>query len=55
LVGQGSLLLALLVAAWGMASPILWARTGRDRFFTATLAAILAQFALVTLAGSALV
>ncbi len=55
LIGHGSLLLALLLAACGMVSPILWARTGRDRFFTATLGAILAQFALVTLAGLALV
>ena len=55
LVGHGSLLLALLFAASGMVAPALWARTGRDRFFTATLGAILAQFALVTLAGLALV
>jgi cytochrome c-type biogenesis protein CcmF len=54
-IGHASLLLALLLAAWGMVSPILWARTGRDRFFTATLGAIVAQFALVTLAGLALV
>jgi len=55
LVGHGSLLLALLFAASGMVAPALWARTGRDRFFTATLGAILAQLALVTLAGLALV
>lgn len=55
LIGDGSLLLALVLAVCGMVSPILWARTGRDRFFTATLGAILAQFALVTLAGLALV
>jgi cytochrome c-type biogenesis protein CcmF len=55
LVGSASLLLALLVAVSGMVVPILWARTGRDRFFSATVGAILAQFALVTLAGLALV
>src|SRR3989338_4591178 len=28
LVGHGSLVLALLLAAWGMVGPMLWARTG---------------------------
>ena len=51
LVGHGSLILALFLAAWGMVGPMLWARTGRDRFFTATLGAIVAQFVLVTVAG----
>jgi len=55
LVGHGSLILALFLAAWGMVGPMLWARTGRDRFFTATLGAIVAQFVLVTVAGLALV
>ena len=55
MVGFASLLLALLAAAAGMAIPILWARTGRDRFFSATVGMILGQFALVTVAGLALV
>ncbi len=51
-IGFGSLLLAFLLAATGMVTPILWGRTGRDRFFTATLGAIVAQFVLVTVASS---
>lgn len=53
-VGYGCLVLALLLAVWGMVAPLLWGQTGRQGFFTATLGAIVGQFALVTLAGLAL-
>jgi cytochrome c-type biogenesis protein CcmF len=54
-IGNASLLLALLLAAGGMVAPVVWSRTGRDRLFAVTLGTILAQFALVTVAGFGLV
>ncbi|MGH7770467.1 MAG: heme lyase CcmF/NrfE family subunit [Candidatus Binatia bacterium] len=54
-IGHTSILLAFLLALWGMASPIIGHRTGKAFFFTATRAAILGQFALVTLGSLALI
>jgi cytochrome c-type biogenesis protein CcmF len=54
-VGHTSIVLALLCALWGVASPILSARLGHERYYTAARAAILGQFLLVTLAASALI
>ena len=54
-VGHISIVLALLCALWGVASPILSARLGHERYYTAARAAILGQFLLVTLAASALI
>ena len=54
-VGHISIVLAVLCALWGVASPILSARLGHERCYTAARAAILGQFLLVTLAASALI
>jgi cytochrome c-type biogenesis protein CcmF len=54
-IGHTSILLALLLALWGMAAPIIGHRTGKAVFFTATRAAILGQFALVTLGSLTLI
>ncbi len=54
-VGYTSLLAALVLAGWGMAAPLLGARTGREGFFVSARAAILGQFALVTLAALSLI
>lgn len=54
-VGYTSILAALALAGWGMAAPLLWARTGREGFFASARAAILGQFALVTLASLSLI
>jgi cytochrome c-type biogenesis protein CcmF len=54
-VGHISIVLAVLCALWGVASPILSARLGHERYYTAARAAILGQFLLVTLAASALI
>jgi cytochrome c-type biogenesis protein CcmF len=54
-VGHISIVLALLCALWDVASPILSARLGHERYYTAARAAILGQFLLVTLAASALI
>jgi len=54
-IGYGSLLLATLLAVAGMIAPILWRRTGRNAFFASALAAIVGQFAFVTVAGLTLV
>jgi cytochrome c-type biogenesis protein CcmF len=54
-VGHISIVLALLCALWGVASPILSARLGHERYYTAARAAILGQFLLVALAASALI
>ncbi|HXV78972.1 MAG TPA: heme lyase CcmF/NrfE family subunit [Candidatus Binatia bacterium] len=54
-VGNISIVLALLCALWGVASPILSTRLGHERYYTAARAAILGQFLLVTLAASALI
>jgi cytochrome c-type biogenesis protein CcmF len=54
-IGHTAIILALLFACWGIVSPILGSRRNRDRFFAYTRLAILAQFALVTCAASALI
>ncbi|HEY2988914.1 MAG TPA: heme lyase CcmF/NrfE family subunit [Candidatus Binatia bacterium] len=54
-IGHTSVLLALLLALWGMTAPILGYRTGKPGFFAATRVAILGQFFLVTLASLALI
>ncbi|HEY5542350.1 MAG TPA: heme lyase CcmF/NrfE family subunit [Candidatus Binatia bacterium] len=54
-VGHISIVLAVLCALWGVASPILSARLGHERCYTAARAAILGQFLLVTVAASALI
>ena len=54
-IGHTSILVALLLALWGMTAPILGSRSGRERFFASTRAAILGQFLLVTLASSSLI
>ncbi len=54
-IGYTSILVALLLALWGMIAPILGSRSGRERFFASTRAAILGQFLLVTLASSSLI
>jgi len=54
-IGHTSILLALLLALWGMAAPIIGQRTGKAVYFSTTRAAILGQFALVTLGSLALV
>ncbi|HEX8012718.1 MAG TPA: heme lyase CcmF/NrfE family subunit [Casimicrobiaceae bacterium] len=54
-VGYASILAALALAAWGMAAPLAWARTGREGFFASARAAILGQFVLVTLAALSLI
>jgi len=54
-IGSTSLLLALLLALWGGAAPILGAQTERQGFFAAARGAIVGQFALVTVASLALI
>ena len=54
-LGHTSILLALLFAVWGIMSPILGARINRQRYTDFTNWAILAQFALVTLAATCLI
>ena len=54
-IGYSSVLVALLLALWGIIAPIIGSRTGRERFFASTRAAILGQFLLVTLASSSLI
>jgi cytochrome c-type biogenesis protein CcmF len=54
-LGQTSIFLALLFAVWGVISPILACRGGSERYFALTRMAILAQFALVTLAAACLI
>ncbi|MGH7774811.1 MAG: heme lyase CcmF/NrfE family subunit [Candidatus Binatia bacterium] len=54
-IGHTSILVALLLALWGMIAPIFGSRSGRERFFASTRAAILGQFLLVTLASSSLI
>jgi cytochrome c-type biogenesis protein CcmF len=53
-LGHTSILLALLVAVWGIISPILGSRSNHQRYSAFTRTAILAQFVLVTLAASSL-
>jgi len=54
-VGYSSLVLALALAGWGIAAPLLGARTGRQAFFASARGAILGQFGFVTLASLALI
>ena len=54
-IGYGSILLALIFALWGIAAPILGARTGQSGFFTSVRAAITGQFIMVTLASLSLI
>lgn len=54
-LGHVSIILALLLALWGIIAPIFGSRTGREGFFVSARAAILGQFFLVTLASSALI
>ena len=54
-LGHSCVLLALALAAWGIAAPILHARTGNPGFHASTRYAIAGQFVLVTLAAGALI
>jgi cytochrome c-type biogenesis protein CcmF len=54
-LGHTSILLALLFAVWGVISPILASRGNSERYFAFTRIAIMAQFALVTLAAACLI
>jgi cytochrome c-type biogenesis protein CcmF len=54
-IGSLSLAVALALALWGAAAPVLGARAGRPVFFASVRYAILGQFGLVTLASLALI
>ncbi len=54
-IGHASILLALLLALWGITAPIIGYRGGRETFFASARAATLGQFLLVTIASSALI
>ncbi len=54
-LGHSCILLALALALWGVAAPILHARTGNERFQVSARYAILGQFVLVTAAAGALI
>ena len=54
-LGHSSILLAFLVALFGIVTPILGARSGEPRYLAFARYAILGQFALVTLAAGALI
>ncbi len=54
-IGHTSIVLAFLLALWGIIAPILGARTGRDGFLTSARAGITGQFLLVTLASLSLI
>ncbi len=54
-IGHTSILIALLLALWGIIAPILGSREGRKGFLASTRAAILGQFFLVTLAACSLI
>ena len=54
-LGHSCVLLALALALWGIAAPILHARTGSERFQVSARYAILGQFVLVTAAAGALI
>jgi len=54
-IGYSSIFLALLLALCGIVAPILGSRTGKEGFLTATRAAIVGQFILVTLASFSLI
>jgi len=55
IIGHSALLLGLLGAVVGIASPLLGARGNRERYFEITFVAIVAQFLFVTLAALALI
>ena len=55
IIGHSALLLGLLGAIVGIASPLLGARGNRERYFEITFVAIVAQFLFVTLAALALI
>ena len=54
-LGHGCVLLALVLAIWGIAAPILHARTGIRGFYASARYAIAGQFVLVTTAAGALI
>jgi len=54
-LGHSCILLALALALWGIAAPVLHARTGSERFQVSARYAILGQFVLVTAAAGALI
>ena len=54
-IGHASLLLALALALWGIAAPILGKQTGRELFVASARLSILGQFFLVTVASLALI
>ena len=54
-LGHGCVLLALVLAIWGIAAPILHARTGIQAFHASARYAIAGQFVLVTTAAGALI
>jgi len=54
-LGHVSIILALLLALWGIIAPILGSRMRREGFFVSARVAILGQFLLVTLASSSLI
>lgn len=54
-LGHSCILLAFLIALSGVVSPIIAARTGKERYLSIARYAILGQFVLVTLAAFALI
>jgi cytochrome c-type biogenesis protein CcmF len=54
-LGHSSILLAFVIALSGIVTPFIAARTGEDRYLSIARYAIVAQFALVTLAAFALI
>ena len=54
-LGYSCILLALVLAIWGIAAPILHARTGIQAFYASARYAIAGQFVLVTTAAGALI
>ena len=54
-LGHSCILLALVLAIWGIAAPILHARTGIQAFYASARYAIAGQFVLVTTAAGALI
>ena len=55
LIGHGSVLLAFVLALWGIAAPPLLHRTGNDFFRASARISILGQLVLVTIAAAALI
>lgn len=54
-IGHSCVVIAFLLAIWGIIAPLLTYKTGREAFFASTRAGILGQFLLVTVASSALI